>query len=87
MLPFALFLPGGQLRTLQDRKALLLAVQTPDPPDELLADSLAELAALAAIGHPEPWRVAVVLGAVQWPNGADLAPDAIREHGCWVVGS
>jgi hypothetical protein len=31
----------------------------------------------------------VVLGAVQWPNGADLAPDAmydaIREFGRWVV--
>lgn len=31
----------------------------------------------------------VVLGAVQWPNGADLAPDAmydtIREFGQWVV--
>jgi hypothetical protein len=31
----------------------------------------------------------VVLGAVQWPNGADLAPDAmhdaIREHGVWVL--
>ena len=31
----------------------------------------------------------VVLGAVQWPNGADLAPDAmydaIREHGVWVM--
>jgi len=31
----------------------------------------------------------VVLGAVQWPNGADLAPDAmydaIRESGVWVV--
>ena len=30
----------------------------------------------------------VVLGAVQWPNGADRAPDAmydaIREHGEWV---
>lgn len=31
----------------------------------------------------------VVLGAVQWPNGADLAPDAmydaIRECGVWVL--
>lgn len=34
-------------------------------------------------------QVRVVLGAVQWPNGADLAPDAmydaIREHGRWVL--
>jgi hypothetical protein len=31
----------------------------------------------------------VVLGAVQWPNGADLAPDAmydaIRERGVWIL--
>jgi hypothetical protein len=31
----------------------------------------------------------VVMGAVQWPNGADLAPDAmydvIRESGIWVL--
>ncbi len=31
----------------------------------------------------------VVLGAVQWPNGADLAPDAmydeIRAHQRWVL--
>jgi|SRR5437660_8404784 len=31
----------------------------------------------------------VVMGAVQWTNGADLAPDAmydaIRESGIWVV--
>ncbi|MBM2809339.1 MAG: uncharacterized protein HW416_98 [Chloroflexi bacterium] len=33
-------------------------------------------------------QAAVVMGAVQWPNGADLAPDtmydAIREHGRWA---
>ena len=31
----------------------------------------------------------VVLGAIQWPNGADLAPDAmydaIRQRGLWVL--
>jgi len=31
----------------------------------------------------------IVLGATQWPNGADLAPDAmydaIRERGVWVL--
>jgi hypothetical protein len=35
-------------------------------------------------------QVRVALGAVTWPNGADLAPDAmydaIRAHGHWVVG-
>lgn len=40
---------------------------------------------------PEVFRqVRVDLGAVAWPNGGDLAPDAmydaIREHGYWVVG-
>jgi len=31
----------------------------------------------------------VVLGVVQWPNGADLAPDAmydaVRERAVWVL--
>ena len=31
----------------------------------------------------------VVLGAIQWPNGADIAPDAmydaIRQRGLWVL--
>jgi len=31
----------------------------------------------------------VVMGAVQWANGADLAPDAmydaIKTHGRWIV--
>ncbi len=34
-------------------------------------------------------QAAVVSGAVQWPNGADLAPDAmydaIRERGIWSL--
>ncbi len=34
-------------------------------------------------------QVRVVLGAVEWPNGADMAPDAmydaIREDGRWIV--
>jgi len=34
-------------------------------------------------------RADTILGAVQWPNGADLAPDAmydaIREGGVWVL--
>lgn len=44
----------------------------------------------AALRDPDFFNsVRVVLGAVEWPNGADLAPDAmydaIRDHGCWVV--
>ena len=40
---------------------------------------------------PDMFRqVRVDLGAVSWPNGADLAPDAmydaIRAHGNWAVG-
>jgi len=35
-------------------------------------------------------RAEIVLGTVQWPSGADLAPDAmydaIRERGVWVLG-
>jgi hypothetical protein len=34
-------------------------------------------------------EVFVDLGVVTWPNGADLAPDAmydaIKREGCWVV--
>jgi hypothetical protein len=33
-------------------------------------------------------RVGIVHGAVSWPNGVDLAPDAmydeIKANGCWV---
>jgi hypothetical protein len=49
------------------------------------------------IRHVVPWRVVSVSaipglllrGAVQWANGADLAPDAmydaIKAHGRWIV--
>jgi len=34
-------------------------------------------------------QVQLVMGAVQWANGADLAPDtmydAIKRHGTWVM--
>jgi len=34
-------------------------------------------------------QAAVTDGAVRWPNGADMAPDAmydaIRESGCWTL--
>lgn len=34
-------------------------------------------------------QVQIVLGAIQWPNGADLAPDAmydaIRDQGVWIL--
>jgi len=34
-------------------------------------------------------NVGVVMGAIQWANGADLAPDvmydAIKSHGRWIV--
>ncbi len=34
-------------------------------------------------------QVRVVMGVVQWPNGAELAPDAmydaIKSHGRWIV--
>ena len=44
----------------------------------------------AALREPATFSQArVVLGAVQWPNGADLAPDAmydaIRQRGLWVL--
>jgi hypothetical protein len=43
-----------------------------------------------ALRDPEVFAQArVVLGALQWPNGADLAPDAmydaVREHRVWVI--
>jgi hypothetical protein len=44
----------------------------------------------AALREPATFSQArIVLGAVQWPNGADLVPDAmydaIRQRGLWVL--
>ena len=43
-----------------------------------------------ALRDPANFEAAtVVVGAVSWPGGADLAPDAmydaIRDRGCWVL--
>jgi hypothetical protein len=50
----------------------------------------ASLGVFAPLRDPEVFAQAcVVLGAVEWPSGPDLAPDAmydaIREHGRWVL--
>jgi hypothetical protein len=55
-----------------------------------LSDSKVDGTIFEALRDPALFSQAqVVLGAVQWPNGADLAPDAmydaIRERGQWVV--
>ena len=48
------------------------------------------LSIFAPLRDPEVFRqVRVEMGAVAWPNGADLAPDAmydnIRAHGHWEL--
>lgn len=50
----------------------------------------ASLGVFAPLRNPEVFAEArVVLGAVEWPEGPDLAPDAmydaIREHGRWIL--
>jgi Protein of unknown function (DUF2442) len=49
--------------------------------DGTIFEALRDLAAFS--------QARVVLGAIQWPNGADLAPDAmydaIRKGGLWVL--
>ena len=56
----------------------------------LLASDGIERTVFAPLRDTEEFqRVSVTLGAVTWPCGADLAPDAmheiIRERGEWVV--
>lgn len=55
-----------------------------------LADSRLDDTPFEPLRDPEMFkRVEVVLGAVHWPSGADLAPDAmydaIRDKGRWVL--
>ena len=59
--------------------------------EDFLADGRVDGTPFEPLRNPEIFRqVAVVLGAIQWPSGADLAPDAmydaIREKGRWVLG-
>ena len=58
--------------------------------DAFLAASTVTGTVFEALRDPDQFaRVQVALGAVQWPNGADLAPDAmydaIRRDGRWVL--
>jgi len=58
----------------------------------LLASAAVEGTVFAALRDLAEFdKARVVLGAVQWPCGADLAPDAmydaIREPGRWTVGA
>jgi hypothetical protein len=50
----------------------------------------ASLGVFAPLRDPQVFAQArVVIGAVEWPGGPDLAPDAmydaVREHGRWVL--
>ena len=58
--------------------------------NQFLSDSMVDGTIFERLRDPALFaQVQVVQGAVQWPNGADLAPDAmydaIREHGHWVL--
>lgn len=58
--------------------------------ESFLSDSNIEGSVFEPLRDPAIFAQAqVVLGAVQWPNGADLAPDAmydaIRERAVWVL--
>ena len=57
---------------------------------QFLADPKVEGTVFEALWEADFFaRVDVQMGAVHWPNGADLAPDAmydaIRQDGCWIV--
>ncbi|MCE2484876.1 MAG: DUF2442 domain-containing protein [Desulfurellaceae bacterium] len=58
--------------------------------NQFLADPKVEGTVFEALREADFFtRVDVRMGAVQWPNGADLAPDAmydaIRQDGRWIV--
>lgn len=56
----------------------------------VLNDPKVDSTVFEPLRNPEVFAEArVVMGAIQWPNGADLAPDAmhdaINEMGIWVL--
>ena len=58
--------------------------------ESFLSDSNIEGSVFEPLRDPVIFvQAQVVLGAVQWPNGVDLAPDAmyvaIRQRGVWVL--
>lgn len=58
--------------------------------DAFLSSEAVKSTVFDALREPEFFQQArVVLGAVSWPNGADLAPDAmydaIQARGHWTV--
>lgn len=58
--------------------------------EAFLGRPAAALGVFAPLRDPQVFAQArVVLGAVEWPGGPDLAPDAmydaVREHGRWVL--
>lgn len=57
---------------------------------QFLGSSTVDGTVFESLRDPELFaRAQIVLGAIQWPNGADLSPDAmydaILENGVWVV--
>ena len=54
-----------------------------------LSDPRIDETVFEPLRDPQSLLSPVVIGAIQWPNGADIAPDAmydaIRRYGLWVL--
>lgn len=84
-------MPGGSpaRRPAAPRRVLAIA---PLPEIRLRVSFVDGISLFEPLRHPAVFRQAGVdLGAVVWPHGADLAPDAvddaIRAQGYWAVGN